>query len=85
MSVYLFVCMCGGYLLLNQNRYQHAVFAKVFKNQIIVSPSIFKMCLDNISATIGRKPDTGGEKSAKNRLFWVVLRKIKGVNDAELP
>ena len=77
--------MCGGYLLLNQNRYQHAVFAKVFKTLIIVSPSIFRMCLDNISATIGRKPDTGGEKSAKNRLFLVVFGKIEGVNDTETP
>ena len=67
--VCLFDCVTVDSNLLNQERYEHAVFTKVFIIFLIEFLFIFKMWPDKISATIGRKPDTGGEKSAENRHF----------------
>ena len=46
-------------------------------------PVKFLRCPNNISDTINRILDSGREKSAKNRLFWVVFGKIRGVKDSQ--
>ena len=46
-------------------------------------PVKFLRCPNNISDRINRMLDSGREKSAKNRLFWVVFVKIRGVNVSE--
>ena len=43
-------------------------------------PVKFLRCPNNISDRINRMLDSGREKSAENRLFWVVFVKIGGHN-----